>query len=362
MLSFASTILQLALALLLAVNNNPAVSDAQRQQAIAVASQAIQLATKVMGNENISITSVIPSSGPVGSKITITGSGFSRVQLAYPASSNYGEGIWLTNGSAWSYLGGPATASISGDSTIITTVNGGTCPREQSACSSNFSSSLAPGNYSLYIDAANGSIVSNKIPFTVISPATFISPVINSINPTSGAVGTAVTIYGSNFNSKANVYIDGSRLIVPATFISSSQLSFVVQSGIAAGVHSILVVNGQTNIIPFVSNAVNLNIANPLISSPAGSFYADTHRGVPLQVAFFYDGIHGQNYTLNLGDGTSELMTFQLAHDCFPNPDGSLRICPDYFSSHTYSFAGTYIAALKNSSGNTLGTLTISAQ
>lgn len=51
MVSFAQQVLQLALALLLSVQNNPAVSQAQQQQAISVATQAIELVNQALAEE-----------------------------------------------------------------------------------------------------------------------------------------------------------------------------------------------------------------------------------------------------------------------------------------------------------------------
>jgi len=118
-------------------------------------------------SQQISITSVNPSSGPIGTQITITGTGLSHVPLAYPGGGKYGEGIWLTNDKVWSYLAGPLDTKIVDDNTVVAKIGSEACPAPQSACSSNFSSELAPGTYSLYVATAEGSIVSNKIVFTV---------------------------------------------------------------------------------------------------------------------------------------------------------------------------------------------------
>jgi hypothetical protein len=56
--SFAVTILQLALALLVSVQSNTAATATQREQAISVATQAIQFATQVLGQSGSSATSM----------------------------------------------------------------------------------------------------------------------------------------------------------------------------------------------------------------------------------------------------------------------------------------------------------------
>lgn len=77
--SFIALILQSALALLLSVQNNTAASDAQRQQAVMVAEQAIHLAGQALGNSGQDVRSstspysLSPSAGPVGTTFMLTG-------------------------------------------------------------------------------------------------------------------------------------------------------------------------------------------------------------------------------------------------------------------------------------------------
>ncbi|OHA93701.1 MAG: hypothetical protein A3E02_01495 [Candidatus Zambryskibacteria bacterium RIFCSPHIGHO2_12_FULL_38_34] len=77
MISFASSVLQLALALLMSVQANTAtISDTMRQQAISIATQAISLATQVLGtNTQNSMTSTQNSlsTNPPVSGATSTG-------------------------------------------------------------------------------------------------------------------------------------------------------------------------------------------------------------------------------------------------------------------------------------------------
>jgi hypothetical protein len=93
--------------------------------------------------------------------------------------------------------------------------------------------------------------------------------------------------------------------------------------------------------------------------SPDRNFYADTNRGAPLEVAFFYSGVEGNKYTLSFGDGTSALLTFHHTTDCFPRLQGKSSACPNYWGFHTYSAPGTYLPFVRDPSGKTLNTLTI---
>jgi hypothetical protein len=88
-------------------------------------------------------------------------------------------------------------------------------------------------------------------------------------------------------------------------------------------------------------------------------FYADTNRGEPHQVAFFYSGVAGRSYRLEFGDGSSELMTFRYPTDCFPQIQRKRAPCPNYWAFHTYRSVGSYASSVKDSSGMTLRTMTL---
>jgi len=80
MTSLVTTILQLALSLLLAVQNNPSAPIAQQQQAIGIATQAIQIATQALqasgSPQNVAtptvVTALIASSSPAASPAAAT--------------------------------------------------------------------------------------------------------------------------------------------------------------------------------------------------------------------------------------------------------------------------------------------------
>src|SRR5207237_1277538 len=104
------------------------------------------------------ITSLNPTSGPVGTGVTITGTNFGTT------------GTVTFNGTTASTTSWSATS-------IVASVPGG----------------ATTGNVMVTV----GGIASNGANFTVTSSA----PAITSLNPTSGPVGTAVTITGTNFGT-----------------------------------------------------------------------------------------------------------------------------------------------------------------
>src|SRR5208283_489138 len=107
-----------------------------------------------------SITNVNPTSGAVGTSVTITGTNFGATQ---------GTSTVKFNGTA----GTPT--SWSATSIVVPVPSGATT-----------------GNVIVTV----GGVASNGMTFTVV-----VAPSITSLSPTSGSVGTAVTITGTNFGA-----------------------------------------------------------------------------------------------------------------------------------------------------------------
>ena len=108
------------------------------------------------------ITSLSPTSGPVGTSVTITGTNFGSTQGT----------------SSVKFFNGVAATPTSWTATTIT------APVPSSATTGN-------------VVVTVGGVASNGVSFTVTTPA----PTITSLSPTSGPVGTSVTITGTNFGS-----------------------------------------------------------------------------------------------------------------------------------------------------------------
>jgi hypothetical protein len=105
-----------------------------------------------------SVTSLSPSSGAIGTSITITGTNFGAIQ---------GTSVVRFNGTV-------ASPASWGDTIIVVPVPGG----------------ATTGNVVVTV----GALSSNGVLFTVLVP-----PTITNLSPTSGSVGTSVTISGTNF-------------------------------------------------------------------------------------------------------------------------------------------------------------------
>jgi len=142
------------------------------------------------------ITSLSPTSGPVGTPVTIAGSNFGATQGTSTVTFN----------------GTTATATSWSASSISTTVPSG----------------ASTGSVIVTVAGAG----SNGVNFTVTAAV----PSITSLNPASGAVGTPVTIAGANFGATqgtSTVTFNGTP--ATATNWSASSIKVTVPSGATSG-------------------------------------------------------------------------------------------------------------------------------
>jgi hypothetical protein len=144
------------------------------------------------------ITGFTPANGPVGTTVTVTGSSFT----------------------------GTTAVSVDGYPAIFTFVNDGQLT---------FTVPKGASTGAIHVKNAQG-LGASATNFIVVG-----IPVITSFTPTSGPVGTVVTVQGSSFTGTTAVSIDG----YPAsfTFDSDTQLTFTVPKG--AGTGAIHVKNAQ---------------------------------------------------------------------------------------------------------------------
>src|SRR5947208_3101711 len=172
----------------------------------------------------VTITALNPTSGPVGTSVTITGSNFGPTQassaVAFP-------GTGATTPTSWS------------QTTIIVRVPAG----------------AVSGNVTVMV----GGVTSNAVPFTVTSPN------VSGLSPNNGPVGSSVTISGANFGASqgaSTVTFNG----VLATPTSWSATSIVVLVPATATTGNVVV-----TVAGMASNGSNFTVTPKITSLSPGS-------------------------------------------------------------------------------------------
>jgi hypothetical protein len=171
------------------------------------------------------ITVITPSSGLPGTPVSITGTNFGATQGTSTVTFN---GTTATSISYWS-------------TTSIMAV-------------------VPPGAITGSVVVTVNSVASNGVPFTVPVP-----PTISSLSPTSGVVGTPVTIAGLNFGASqgtSTVTFNGTAATISNW--SATSIAAVVPSGATSG-NVVVTVNGNaSNGAPFTVLTVTLtSSSNP---------------------------------------------------------------------------------------------------
>jgi len=164
-----------------------------------------------------SITGLAPASGPVGTAVTITGTNFSGA-----------TGV--------SFNGTAAVFTVANGTTITTTVPAG--------------ASSGP------VAVTVGASTSNGVAFTVLPPA----PVITALSPSTGPVGTAVTLTGTNFGGAIAVSFNGTT--ASFTLNSPTSITAAVPAGTTTGLVTVTTPGGTSNGFTFTVTA-----PAPVISS-----------------------------------------------------------------------------------------------
>ncbi len=216
------------------------------------------------------IASFNPTMGLVGTPVTITGTNFSAT-----ASSN----IVKFNGTT-------ATVTASSVTSITTSVPTG----------------AATGKIAVTV---GGQTATSTTDFTV---TTATSPTIASFNPTSGLVGTAVTITGTNFDATAannTVRFNGTTAIVTAT--TTTGITTTVPTGSTTGKITVTV-GGQT-----ATSATDFTVttdSSPVIASQI--FPTSFTKGSGLTISITVDDVSKVSAVNFRSGGISEaLATFR---------------------------------------------------
>ena len=160
------------------------------------------------------LTSLNPTSGPVGTSVTLTGSGFggaSGVTFGGTAATTFN----VTSATSMTAVV-PAGASTGN---VVVTTAGGT---------------------------------SNGVLFTVVSPA----PTIAALSPGNGPVGTVVTLTGTNFAGTSGVTLNGVA-VTGFTVVNSTTITFTIPAGASSGNVVVTTPSGSTAGIAFTVTVVS---------------------------------------------------------------------------------------------------------
>ncbi|GEM_PF-3937040 len=151
---------------------------------------------------SVVITSISPAFGPVGTQVTIYGRGFSSIGNAISFGST---GIVAQVGNSTSVIKFVIPSQVIPQCAV-------TIPPCSQA-----SVNLSPGSFAISVSPDfNLNQKSNSLQFTLTRGSVSASgPVITSISPMSGTVGTQVTIKGLNFSPNLNVIDFGSGVVLP---------------------------------------------------------------------------------------------------------------------------------------------------
>ncbi|GEO05980.1 hypothetical protein AAE02nite_36440 [Adhaeribacter aerolatus] len=190
------------------------------------------------------ITGFNPAQGKVGTSVTITGTNFKGATVVQFGSVG-------------------ASINVNTDGTEITT----TVP-----------SNASTGK--IFIKTPGGEVTSTT-DFEVLQ-----NPVISSISPNNGPVGSTVTIYGSNFvNGNTTVYFYKDALnsvkATSITFVDAGEIKAVVPAGAVTGPIKVETKNGTT-VIGTSNNSETFTVS---VLAPSISYIALTTTGPPVTSA-----------------------------------------------------------------------------
>jgi RHS repeat-associated protein len=241
-----------------------------------------------------SITSLSPTSGGIGSSVTVTGANFGATQgtsavkfngtagtptswsatsivVPVPSGATSGNVVVIvsgvtSNGAAFTVLPTPNITSLSptsggiGSAVTITGTNFGATQGTSTVTFNGTVGTPTSWNATTIVvpvpsGATTGNVVvtvsgvaSNGVTFTVtVAPA----PTISSFSPTSASIGTVITVSGTNFTANGaspSVTLNqqgGGTIPASVSSASSTSLSFVIPTGAATGPVTVTA-NGQS--------------------------------------------------------------------------------------------------------------------
>jgi YD repeat-containing protein len=234
------------------------------------------------GSSTVSVISFLPPTGPVGTTVTISGTGFS----ATPASNTV------------TFNGTSATVSSATATQLVVTV--------PSAATTGLISVTAPAGS----DASSSS-------FTVAAPP---APTITSFTPTIGVAGTSLTISGTNFQTTtANNRLQFNVTGAAPTSNTSTSISTAVPTHTASGRITVTTPFGSVLstddlfVPPSPYVASDVQVTNRMAFNSSTGVAITTANKIGLVV---FDGTYGQRVSVKAVTGPGSVVKLY-------NPDGT---------------------------------------
>jgi hypothetical protein len=246
---------------------------------------------------NPQIISISPTSGVVGTQITITGTGFGPT-----------AGTATVNGTN-------ATVQSWNDAQVVATV--------------------APGTTTGGVRIVNAGVTSNAVTFSMPNPQ------ITNISPTVGTIGTQITITGTGFGATSGTAsVNGMNATIQSW--SDTQVVASVATGTTSG--GVQVVNGGVS-----SNAVTFTILNPQIAAinPASGAIGTqiTITGTGFGSSTGTVSVNGTNATVQSWSDTQVVATIAAG-----TTTGGVRVFISGVSSNAITFTVTSAGPQLNTS------------
>jgi hypothetical protein len=248
---------------------------------------------------SVRIYSVNPTSGPTGTTVSITGFGFTSDNTVH-----FGGGVIQHV---------PITSSIAIACTTSPLCHGGINQTIQFTVPSSLnpacyysnprcliaSQMTAPGTYNVYVENSNGN--SAPVTFTVTSTQGQGSPSISSISPTSGAVGTSVTLGGNGFTSDNIIHFGGGAIahVAATPAIFNCPMMPAGSTGGCGAYSQTLTFTVPSSVGPYCAPGMACPMYMQLITPGTYAVYVENAGGTSNNVTFTVTG-SGTNQSISI--------------------------------------------------------------
>jgi YD repeat-containing protein len=292
----------------------------------------------------ISLIEFTPRSGPIGTTVSLFGTGF---------STTAGQNTVTFNGTA------AVVNSASATTLVVQVPAGATTGTIAVTTPSGTATSSAPFTISSLGTNPNGGISGNN------------PPLITSFSPTIGPAGSAVTLTGTGFTTTViNERVEFNSVLSVVYSTSATTLSTSVPSGIGSGRISVQTPWGRAYsstdffVPPAPYTAANVAVTDRLVpNAPAKTVTLSTTSTIGMLV---FDAIAGQKVSF-LYSGASVTPATSYFGLTINKPDGSYLTNTSLFGSSglydavTMPVTGTYTLVVGTPSGTT-GSIALSVQ